>query len=71
MNRYFLLIACLQLIQEITPVNPASTWIPLITVLALSAAKEGFDDLARNRRDKKVNEALVMVVKNGRAMQVR
>jgi phospholipid-translocating ATPase len=29
MNKYFLIIACLQLISEITPVNPLTTWIPL------------------------------------------
>eukprot|EP00299_Pterocystis_sp_00344_P019797 c9793_g1_i1.p1 GENE.c9793_g1_i1~~c9793_g1_i1.p1 ORF type:complete len:1099 (+),score=250.37 c9793_g1_i1:1-3297(+) len=62
MNRYFLLIACLQLFHEITPVHPASTWVPLIMVLSLSAAKEGFDDLRRHRRDRKVNEAPVQVI---------
>ena len=29
MNVYFLLIACLQLIPAITPVNPLTTWLPL------------------------------------------
>ena len=29
MNRYFLIIACLQLIPETTPVNPLTTWLPV------------------------------------------
>ncbi len=70
MNRYFLLIACLQLFHEITPVHPASTWVPLIIVLALSAAKEGFDDVKRARRDREVNNARVTVISNGQLREV-
>eukprot|EP00299_Pterocystis_sp_00344_P014137 c6991_g1_i3.p1 GENE.c6991_g1_i3~~c6991_g1_i3.p1 ORF type:complete len:1039 (-),score=298.76 c6991_g1_i3:48-3164(-) len=65
MNRYFLFIACLQLIPEITPVHPASTWTPLIIVLVLSAAKEGFDDLRRYERDRKLNKSVVHVIVDG------
>lgn len=39
MNRYFLLIACLQLVRSITPVHPASTWGPLIFIFAISGAR--------------------------------
>jgi hypothetical protein len=38
MNRYFLLIACLQLVRSITPVHPASTWGPLLFIFAISGA---------------------------------
>jgi hypothetical protein len=37
LNLYFLLIACLQLWPEITPVNPLTTWGPLLFVLTLTA----------------------------------
>ncbi|XAR55536.1 Phospholipid-translocating ATPase [Bertholletia excelsa] len=65
MNQYFLLIACLQLWPLITPVNPASTWGPLILIFALSATKEAWDDYNRYLSDKKANEKEVWVVKQG------
>jgi phospholipid-translocating ATPase len=65
MNQYFLLIACLQLWSLITPVNPASTWGPLIFIFAVSASKEAWDDYNRFLSDKKANEKEVWVVKQG------
>ncbi|KAG5551952.1 hypothetical protein RHGRI_010149 [Rhododendron griersonianum] len=65
MNQYFLLIACLQLWPLITPVNPASTWGPLIFIFAVSATKEGWDDYNRYLSDEKANEKEVWVVKRG------
>ncbi|KAL9230570.1 hypothetical protein vseg_005907 [Gypsophila vaccaria] len=65
MNQYFLLIACLQLWPLITPVNPASTWGPLIFIFAVSATKEAWDDYNRYLSDKNANEKEVWVVKRG------
>ncbi|CAN6454371.1 unnamed protein product [Victoria cruziana] len=65
MNKYFLLIACLQLWPLITPVNPASTWGPLIFIFAVSASKEAWDDYNRYLSDKKANEKEVWVVRQG------
>ncbi|KAK9150198.1 hypothetical protein Syun_008507 [Stephania yunnanensis] len=65
MNQYFLLIACLQLWSLITPVNPASTWGPLIFIFAVSATKEAWDDYNRYLSDKQANEKEVWVVKQG------
>lgn len=65
MNQYFLLIACLQLWSLITPVNPASTWGPLLFIFAVSATKEAWDDYNRYLSDKKANEKEVWVVKGG------
>ncbi|WCJ30820.1 Phospholipid-transporting ATPase 2 [Euphorbia peplus] len=65
MNQYFLLIACLQLWSLITPVNPASTWGPLIIIFAVSATKEAWDDYNRYLSDKKANEKEVWIVKQG------
>jgi hypothetical protein len=39
LNLYFLLIASLQLWPEITPVNPLTTWGPLVFVLTLTAVR--------------------------------
>lgn len=65
MNQYFLLIACLQLWPLITPVNPASTWGPLIFIFAVSATKEAWDDYNRYISDKKANEKEVWIVRQG------
>lgn len=65
MNQYFLLIACLQLWPLITPVNPASTWGPLIFIFAVSASKEAWDDYNRYLSDKKANEKEIWVVSKG------
>ena len=59
LNRYFLIIACLQLFSAITPVNPITTWGPLIVILSLTAYKEASDDIARYKRDKEFNERMV------------
>ena len=71
MNQYFLLIACLQLWPLITPVNPASTWGPLIFIFAVSATKEAWDDYNRYLSDKKANEKEVWVVRQGIKKHVR
>ncbi|KAK1306357.1 Phospholipid-transporting ATPase 2 [Acorus calamus] len=63
MNQYFLLIACLQLWSLITPVNPASTWGPLIFIFSISATKEAWDDYNRYLSDKQANEKEVWIVK--------
>eukprot|EP00658_Telonema_sp_P-2_P046910 TRINITY_DN3529_c0_g1_i10.p1 TRINITY_DN3529_c0_g1~~TRINITY_DN3529_c0_g1_i10.p1 ORF type:complete len:1190 (-),score=231.81 TRINITY_DN3529_c0_g1_i10:273-3842(-) len=60
-NRYFLLIACLQLWSTITPVDPITTWFPLIVIFLITACKEGYDDLLRWRRDCKENSLKVGV----------
>ncbi|CAK9268520.1 unnamed protein product [Sphagnum jensenii] len=71
MNKYFLLIACLQLWPLITPVNPASTWGPLIFIFAVSASKEAWDDYGRYCLDKQANERSFWVVKQGVKTQVQ
>lgn len=71
MNQYFLLIACLQLWSLITPVNPATTWGPLIFIFAVSATKEAWDDYNRYLSDKQANEKEVWVVKAGIRKQVQ
>ncbi|XP_077216648.1 phospholipid-transporting ATPase 2-like isoform X2 [Tasmannia lanceolata] len=71
MNQYFLLIACLQLWSLITPVNPASTWGPLIFIFAVSATKEAWDDYNRYLSDKQANEKEVWVVKQGTKKQIQ
>ena len=62
-NRYFLLIALLQLNAKLTPVNPASTWGPLFLVIFLKILKEAFDDLNLRRGDRAANGREYSVVR--------
>ncbi|XP_041005255.1 phospholipid-transporting ATPase 2-like isoform X3 [Juglans microcarpa x Juglans regia] len=60
-----------QLWPLITPVNPASTWGPLIFIFFVSATKEASDDYNRYISDKKANEKEVWVVRQGIRKLVR
>ncbi|XAR68000.1 Phospholipid-translocating ATPase [Bertholletia excelsa] len=65
MNQFFLLIACLQLWSLITPVNPLTTWGPLVVIFAVSSTKEAWDDYNRYLSDKKANKKAVSIIKQG------
>ena len=70
MAQYFLLIACLQLFRDITPVNPLTTWLPLLVIFAVTAVKEGLDDAGRARADAAANCRLYTVVRGGASRRV-
>lgn len=65
MNRYFLIVALLQLVSEITPVNPLTTWLPLIFIFAVTAVKEAVDDVRRWRADAAANARQYTVLRRG------
>ena len=62
MNRYFLLIALLQLWDYITPVNPVTTWVPLLVIFTISAVKDAVDDWRRYKADQAANRRRVVLV---------
>jgi phospholipid-translocating ATPase len=70
MNQYFLLIACLQLISTITPVNPVSTFAPLIVIFAITALKELVDDRYRAAADKLANQRKYKIIRGGHETEV-
>lgn len=70
MNRYFLIIACLQLVAIITPVNPLTTWLPLAVIFGVTAVKEGLDDWGRRKADKSANGRVYAVVRGGLRVNV-
>lgn len=70
MNRYFLIIACLQLVKTITPVNPLTTWAPLAVIFLITAAKEFWDDWGRRTADNVANSRKVTVVREGQRVTV-
>ncbi|XP_042307204.1 phospholipid-transporting ATPase ID-like isoform X1 [Sceloporus undulatus] len=64
-NAYFLFLLILQLIPAISSLSWFTTVVPLVLVLAVSAAKDAIDDVNRHQSDKQVNNRPVKVLVNG------
>ncbi|KAF7239981.1 Phospholipid-transporting ATPase 3 [Varanus komodoensis] len=64
-NAYFLCLLILQLIPAISSLSWFTTVVPLVLVLAVSAAKDAIDDVNRHANDKQVNNRPVKVLVDG------
>ncbi|XP_041706952.2 phospholipid-transporting ATPase ID [Coregonus clupeaformis] len=64
-NAYFLFLLCLQLIPEISSLSWFTTVVPLVLVLSMTMAKDGSDDINRQRCDRQVNNRKVEVLIDG------
>eukprot|EP00033_Pygsuia_biforma_P001285 GCRY01001452.1.p1 GENE.GCRY01001452.1~~GCRY01001452.1.p1 ORF type:complete len:1119 (-),score=332.21 GCRY01001452.1:1076-4432(-) len=62
-NAYFLLISLLQQIPGISPTGKYTTALPLTLVLAVTAAKEAYEDYKRHQSDKEVNNRTTHVLR--------
>lgn len=62
-NFYFLCISILQMIPGLSTTGTFTTIVPLMIFVAISMAKEGYDDIRRHRLDKEENERLTKVLK--------
>ncbi|CAF1038282.1 unnamed protein product, partial [Brachionus calyciflorus] len=62
-NAYFLVLLILQLIPQISSLNPITTILPLSCVLILKALKDLIDDIARHRNDNLVNSRPTCVLR--------
>lgn len=63
-NFYFLVISILQLIPGLSTTGTYTTIAPLLFFVALSIAKEGYEDLRRHRLDQAENNRFVNVLGN-------
>jgi len=70
-NIYFLLIAILQSIPAISPLNPVTAIVPFAFVLCLSMLREGLEDLARHRADNEANASLTRIYQQGKFVDVQ
>lgn len=61
-NFYFLTISILQMIPGLSTVGSFTTIIPLAIFVSISMAKEGYEDIRRNRLDKEENERFTFVL---------
>lgn len=62
-NLFFLFVACIQQIGDISPTNKLGTVIPLSVVIGFSACKEVIEDRKRHEQDAAVNARDVKVLR--------
>ncbi|XP_047545926.1 probable phospholipid-transporting ATPase IA isoform X4 [Vanessa atalanta] len=70
-NCFFLLIALLQQIPDVSPTGRWTTLTPLILILTVSAIKEVVEDFKRHRADDETNRRKVEVLRDGRWQSIR
>lgn len=64
-NFYFLVIAILQSIPVISPLNPITSILPLICVVGVSMTRDAYEDHKRHRADKETNNQQVWALRKG------
>lgn len=70
-NIFFLTIALLQQIPDVSPTGRYTTLVPLIFILSVSALKEIIEDFKRHRADDETNHRKVEVLRGENWMKVR
>lgn len=61
-NIFFLFIAIMQQIPNVSPTGRYTTAVPLMFILLVSAIKEIFEDIKRHRADRGVNQTPTLVL---------
>ncbi|XP_073710479.1 phospholipid-transporting ATPase IA isoform X3 [Misgurnus anguillicaudatus] len=64
-NSFFLFIALLQQIPDVSPTGRWTTLVPLLFILLVAAVKEIIEDLKRHKTDNVVNKKETQVLRNG------
>ncbi|XP_019484036.1 PREDICTED: phospholipid-transporting ATPase IA [Hipposideros armiger] len=64
-NSFFLFIALLQQIPDVSPTGRYTTLVPLLFILAVAAVKEIIEDIKRHKADNAVNKKQTQVLRNG------
>lgn len=64
-RRYFLGIAVLQFFPKFSTIAPGVVILPLIVILAITAAKDGYEDFKRHQSDRRVNNSRLRVLAGG------
>ncbi|XP_011297606.1 probable phospholipid-transporting ATPase IA isoform X1 [Fopius arisanus] len=65
-NCFFLFIALMQQIPDVSPTGRYTTLVPLIFILSVSALKEIVEDIKRHRADDEINMREVEVLRDGK-----
>ncbi|MBN3312982.1 AT8A1 ATPase, partial [Atractosteus spatula] len=64
-NAFFLFIALLQQIPDVSPTGRYTTLVPLLFILLVAAVKEMIEDLKRHKADNMLNKKQTQVLRNG------
>ncbi|MEE6462134.1 hypothetical protein FKM82_001508 [Ascaphus truei] len=64
-NSFFLFIALLQQIPDVSPTGRYTTLVPLLFILSVAAIKEIIEDFKRHQADNSVNNKETQVLRNG------
>ncbi|THG99827.1 hypothetical protein EW026_g2586 [Hermanssonia centrifuga] len=64
-NCFFLAIAILQFFSLFSTVSPGLVILPLLIVLAITALKDGYEDIKRHQSDRRVNYSQVRLLAGG------
>ncbi|XP_038106522.1 probable phospholipid-transporting ATPase IA isoform X6 [Culex quinquefasciatus] len=70
-NCFFLFIALLQQIPDVSPTGRYTTLVPLIFILSVSAIKEIVEDIKRHRADDEINHREIEALRDGQWKQVK
>ncbi|XP_048517503.1 probable phospholipid-transporting ATPase IA isoform X3 [Dendroctonus ponderosae] len=70
-NIFFLMIALLQQIPDVSPTGRYTTLVPLIFILSVSAIKEIIEDIKRHRADDETNHRKVEVLRDETWISIR
>ncbi|KAK4698681.1 phospholipid-translocating ATPase, partial [Phenoliferia sp. Uapishka_3] len=62
-NIFFLVLVILQFFPKFTTVSPGLSALPLIVVLAITALKDGYEDLKRHQSDRAINGIKVLALR--------
>jgi phospholipid-translocating ATPase len=70
-NLYFLIMALSQFIPFIRIAPLYTYWAPLTFVISVSMLREGYDDIKRAYRDKKINsEIYILITEDGQRKEI-
>ena len=64
-NAFFLFIALLQQIPDVSPTGRYTTLVPLLFILTVAGIKEIIEDYKRHKADSAVNKKKTVVLRNG------
>lgn len=59
------MIAILQFLHEFSTISPGLVLLPLLIVLAITAVKDGYEDVKRHHSDRQVNHTMVRLLAGG------
>lgn len=64
-NVVFLVIDILQFFPQFATVSPGLVIVPLIIVLGITAAKDGYEDIKRHQADRSINHSTTLILSGG------